>query len=435
VKKRALVISCVVVFAVALIVRLGLAWKMGMGRPMESDSHYYLQLATSLAHGQGYVVRDGFWPNVPSMQRLPGWPCVIAVALRVLPFASGDAVMRVLCVAVDSLNALLIAWLAWKLFAGIRIAVMAGLAYALHPSALFLTYNGESEPLFVLLCLGGFLAVLRGGPRLYLAALLFGLACLVRVNYVLWVGAILVPVLLQWVSGRRQAAGAAGRRCSPEGVREPFRLPGIYSRSLALSLVSVLLFSLPSLLWAVRNYHVCGHFPVLSTLRGQTFYGGNNPVVANTMELWGYWVFPDAIPGESKAAEMARTMSEYDLDVYYFGRGKAYVAKEWFSLPRLVLGKLIRAYVPVPWKPNWLSYGVGGYRLILYGLSIIGLCWFWKGMPGGYRVWFAFMVLINVFTVAVFWGCFRFAFALEPFLLPFAAAAVSRLASHRGTCD
>jgi hypothetical protein len=76
---------------------------------------------------------------------------------------------------------------------------------------------------------------------------------------------------------------------------------------------------------------------------------------------------------------------------------------------------------------------VGGYRLILYGLSVIGIGWFWRGLQREYRVWFVFMVLINVFTVAVFWGCFRFAFALEPFLVPFAAAAASRLFCSRGS--
>ncbi len=431
--RKAMVMSLMLVFTVALIVRLGLAYKVGMGRPMESDSYYYLQLATSVAHGQGYVVRDGFWPNAPSLQRLPGWPLVVAAALRAVPFVSGDVVMRGLCIVLDAVNALLIAWLAWRLFARIRIAVISGLAYAVHPSALFLAYSGESEPLFVLLCLGGFLALLKGGRWSCLAAFWFGLACLVRVNYVLWVGAIGVVALFQWIGVRRQASGASGRCSSPEGSRETFRSSGIRCRWLALSLVSGLLFLLPALLWAARNYQVCGHFPVLSTLRGQTFYGGNNPVVAKTMDLWGYWVFPDTIPGEPKAAELARTMSEYDLDVYYFNRGKAYLAQEWFALPRLVLGKLIRAYVPIPWKPNWLSYGVGGYRLILYGLSVIGIGWFWRGLQREYRVWFVFMVLINVFTVAVFWGCFRFAFALEPFLVPFAAAAASRLFCPRGS--
>jgi hypothetical protein len=411
--KKTLIIVCLVCFAVALMVRIGLAYKLGMARPMESDSHYYLQLATSLAHGQGYVAPDGFWPNVPSMQRLPGWPFAVSLALRIVPFVSSDVVMRGLCVGIDSINAMLIAWLAWRLFARSRVALIAGVAYAVHPSALFLAYNGESEPLFVLLCLGGFLCVLHDGRRAYLAVLLFGLACLVRVNYVLWGGAIVMMAVLRWISGRRPSSRVA------------------VSRSVVSCLVSLVLFSLPVTLWAVRNHHVCGHFPVLSTLRGQTFYGGNNPVVADTLKMWGYWVFPDEISGEPKAAELARSMSEYELDVYYYDQGKRYVANEWFSLPRLLLGKMIRAYVPVPWKPNWLSYGVGAFRMILYALSVMGLCWFWRGLRLEYRVWFGAMTIINVLTVLMFWGCFRFAFALEPFLLPFAAAAAERLASRR----
>lgn len=406
---RKLLVYCGVVFLVAVVLRLGLSLKLGLAQPMESDSYYYIQLAASLAHGDGYVVHDSFWPNAPSMQRLPGWPFAVSLVFRVCPFLSPDMAMRLLCVMVDGLNAGLIAVLAWRLFAQISVAVGAGLAYAIHPSALFLVYNGESEPLFVLLCLAGFLCVLGGGRRSYWAALLFGLACLVRVNYVLWIGAAGAFALLAWWVGRDKKSFPPLRWIVLMGA----------------------LFLIPPASWAARNYQVCGHFPMLSTLRGQTLYGGNNDVVADSMEMWGYWIFPDSIPGEKKASDLARSLSEYDLDVYYYGRGLAYVKTHWFSMPRLLLGKLVRAYVPVPWKPNWKSYGVGAYRMALYGMALAGLCIAWKRIPWVFRVWFAAMVAVNVFTVLVFWGCFRFAFALEPFLLPFAAFSTMGLLSWR----
>jgi hypothetical protein len=34
------------------------------------------------------------------------------------------------------------------------------------------------------------------------------------------------------------------------------------------------------------------------------------------------------------------------------------------------------------------------------------------------------MILTNLAGVLIFWGCFRFAFVLEPLLIPFAAATV-----------
>lgn len=397
--KRLHFISCLTVCVVALGIRLGLAFRLGLSQPMESDAYYYLHLGHSLAHGQGYVLQDGFWPNQPSLQRLPGWPFAVSLALRAVPQLPPDMVMRLLGGIIDSLNAGLVVWLAWLLLRRPSVAWVAGLAYAIHPSALFLVQTGESEPLFVLLCLAGFLCVLKGGRCHIGAAAFFGLACLVRVNYVLWLGVAAVLALLTW-SRSREGGGRPSLRCM---------------------VLMTVLFMAPAAAWTVRNLHVCGHFPVLSTLRGQTFYGGNNDVVANSMDMWGYWLWPDGIPGVTPAADLVKSMSEYELDTYYFSKGLEYVKTHWFAMPRLLLGKLVRAYVPVPWKPNWVSYGVGLYRAVLYGFALMGLCAAWAGLPWAYRIWFTAMVAVNVLTVLIFWGCFRFAFDLEPFLLPFAA--------------
>jgi hypothetical protein len=171
---------------------------------------------------------------------------------------------------------------------------------------------------------------------------------------------------------------------------------------------------------------VCGHFPVLSTLRGQTIYGGNNSVVANDLNYWGYWVFPDSIPGETPMAELAGTRSEYEVDVYYYDRACSYIRENWFGLPRLLLGKLVRAYVPVPWKPQWASYGVCAYRILLYLAAIAGVFLGLRRVPRGYGVLLLAMLLTNIMTVLIFWGVTRFAFVLDPFLLPFAGLAMVR---------
>ena len=115
----------------------------------------------------------------------------------------------------------------------------------------------------------------------------------------------------------------------------------------------------------VRNYKISGEFPVLSTLRGQTFYGGNNDLVANTWRWWGYWVFPNAIPGETPMVELAEFMSEVDVDAYYTQRGKAWIRAHIAGLPRLALGKLTRAYVPVPWKLTSAPFLQGSMYLLL----------------------------------------------------------------------
>jgi hypothetical protein len=466
VNKRNIFVFVLVLFAVAFGLRTAVAVKQGLFHPMESDSHYYLQLAQSLSQSAGYCVKDSFWPDQPTMQRMPGWPFLVSVGLRVCPFLSPDVVMRLICIILDSLNAVLVGWLTWRLFWRRGWALLAGLIYAAHPAALFLVYNGESEPLFVTLCLIGFILLLRGGGWIYLASLCFGLSCLVRANYVIWIAAVGALLFMRWVFNnifnmdKQDTQDKEFEASSPESscisMLTPSLLPpqngsqevpatGRWIRG-AYCLLFVVLFLAPSLFWAGRNYQVCGHFPVLSTLRGQTFYGGNNPIVANTMDVWGYWIFPDGIPGEKKASELAKTMSEYELDVYYYGRGKDYVKAEWFSMPRLLLGKFVRAYIPIPWKPNIMSYGVGVYRGLIYFLAIIGFFWWWHHLKSGsrndnvaplcerianapitdrcYIIVFLAMILTNLAGVLIFWGCFRFAFVLEPLLIPFAAATV-----------
>ena len=479
--KRSVFLFGLTLFAVAFALRAVVALKQGISHPMESDSYYYLELAKSLSHGTGYTIHDSFWPDQPTMQRMPAWPFLVSLGLRLLPSVSPDLLMRLMCMILDSLNAVLVGWLTWMLMGSVRksvrdnkvsgarvatavpggtacedaaetaattadargrynyiLSLIAGLLYAIHPAALFLVYNGESEPLFVTLCLTGYILLLRGGRWIYPASFCFGLSCLIRANYVIWIGVFAVLVLIRWLFCRNAKREAPVVTAVPGGMRT--RVPNLFS----IVLLSTL-FLLPSLFWATRNYHVCGHFPVLSTLRGQTFYGGNNPVVANTLDMWGYWIFPDSIPGEKRAVDLARTKSEYELDVYYYNKGKAYVRTEWFSMPRLLLGKFVRAYIPIPWKPNIMSYGVGVYRALIYLLAIVGLIWWWSGqnkaqspcsdrrlggtadkMPSEtlpipiFSLVFFAMLITNIAGVLIFWGCFRFTFVLEPLMLPFA---------------
>jgi len=392
------------VFGVALVLNLGLALKLGIGKPMVSDSAYFRELAVNLAEGKGYVLEHSFWPGKPTMRRLPGWPFAASLVLRLCPFAGADAVMRVTAILITAGTAALLGLLAIRLFHAPSTGVLAGLVYSLHPTVLHGTYTGVSEPLFIVLMLGGILLALREAfPWRMAGFALLGAACLVRANFVLWIGFVGVLSLFRF------------RRRFDE-------LPGAALKA-GLALV---LFASPVLLWAVRNHSICGHFPVISTLRGQVFYGSNNAVVADTLEYWGYWVFPDEIPGEKKMAELASEMDEYQLDAYNNAKGWSYIRTNWFTMPRLLLGKLVRAYIPVPWRPSWGSYAVSLYRWALYLTALAGIWLAWGSTPVSYRVALVAALLCNVATVLIFWGCTRFAFAVEPLLIPYCAVAVCR---------
>ncbi len=392
------------VFGLAFVLNLGLALKLGIGKPLVSDAAYFRELAVNLASGRGYVVDESFWPGQPTMRRLPGWPFAASLVLRFCPAGSPDGTMRMLAILINALTAGLLGLMTILTFRRPLAGALTGLAYAVHPTSLHEAYQGLSEPLFLALVAGGVCLLLRPGLRARACgAFILGCSCLVRTNFILWIA--FAGVLL----------GVHAARNRLRATR----------RDLATVLVCAVLFGLPPLAWAARNYAVCRHFPVFSTLRGQTFYGGNNEVVANTLEHWGYWVFPNLVPGESPMGALADTMSEYEVDVYYYEKGKAYVRANWFAVPRLWLGKIVRAYVPIPWKPSWGSYAVSAYRWLLYLGAIWGMAAVWRKTEPMYRTAVLAMLLTSVATVVLFWGCARFAFAVEPFLLPFAAMVVA----------
>lgn len=399
-----------------LALLLGLGWSaaQGLGRPMTSDAEYYLDIAKHLASGQGYRLTASFWPEQPTMSRSPAWPFTVSLLLRVLPATvAPDLAMRMLAILLNAGVAALVAVLAWRLFPGPRAAWVAGLGYAIYPQAWYLADTGASEIVFLFLTLAGAQGILTGRWWSAGGFLCLGLAALSRANFVLWI-AVAAPLGLLLYT--RDLVGPAWRD------------------RVLITVFAVSLFAAPTLFWALRNYRVSGAFPVLSTLRGQTFYGGNNAVVADQVEWWGYWIFPNSIPGETPMAELARQgLSELDVDRHYYQRGMDYLRENRAAMPRLWLGKLVRAYVPLPWKVSLPAYAIGVFRLVLGLAFLCGLCRGWYLIDVRYRIVLIAMVLTNAVTVVMFWGCARFAFALEPFLMPIAAGRlIGHLRCHCG---
>jgi 4-amino-4-deoxy-L-arabinose transferase-like glycosyltransferase len=404
----------------SLIVSLGFGFAMGLGKPMDGDAYYFYQLAESLSRNTGYVIHDGFWPEDPSMRRLPGWPFMVSVVMRALPFISGEVAMRSLALVLHAVASVFVAAIALRLFRHGLVALVAGAVSTLHPAGLFAAHEGLSESAFVALAAAGTLLLLANLPisakqasgetrpmrrssiGMLFGFLLLGLSCLVRANFVLWIAFFAASYGL--VILRRRSLGTLG-----------------------LLVVGGLLFALPPLTWAARNYQICGHFPAFSALRGQTFYGGNNAVVANDKAFWGYWVFPNQIPGETPMVELAQRMTEYEVDCYYYERGQRFVRENARSMPVLLVGKLVRAYVPIPWGRSFPSYASNAFRLVFMIAAIQGFVLFWRRTDARYLWVVGSMVATSVATVLVFYGYSRFAYTVEIFFIPFVSAGVCRV--------
>ncbi len=367
--------------------------------PVSGDTPYYLALGQSLARDWSYRNSLSFWPSAVATDRMPGWPLAISLGLRALPHTNPNVVPRVVAGVLHVINSLLIAVLALRLTHRRRHAFAAGAFFAIYPVSLSLIKDGNSEHLFVTLALLGCLGILRGGGHLAWGALVLGLGCLVRPNYILIPAAMVLVLAVPW-------------------WHTAWRRTRFDSYWVALGLI---LFVLPPSLWIARNWLVSGGFPVISTLRGETFYGGNNATVANDLLSWGYWIMPDEIPGETTKRELSQKLSSLELDRYYFRKGQQFLQQNWFGLPRLLVGKLVRAYVPVPWKPNWGSYAVFSVRALLYVCILMTFSrWSRRCDPNYLSVFWAF-VLVNLVTTVFFYGTYRFTFIIEPLTVPLVA--------------
>jgi hypothetical protein len=379
----------ILVLAVAIIANVLAVFGTSSKSAGDGDGPFYIGIARNLAAGKGYVLNESFWPDKPTMGRAPVWPALLTLPALIAPGASDDQLLRGTAACLNVASALLLFAMTWLLSRDIRASTMAGLAYALYPVALALTAGGFSEIPYVFLAALGLCMILRGGKMLYPGALVLGLSPLVRSNF------IVLPVMAGF------AAILANR-----SVRQWRRFA-----------ILALLFWLPSGLWILRNYALSGEFPVLSTIEGETLYGANNEYVASTLSQWGYWVFPNEIPGETTKKELAQTMSERQIDRYYHRKGMAFLKQHWFELPRLEVGKLVRGFVPVPWVASWSSYIAFFFRGILYTGILLNLKTL-RRLDPVYRMIVSGMFFVILLTVLIYYGTYRFTFCVEVFLLP-----------------
>lgn len=379
-------------------------------RPLDGDAPEYLSIAQMLANGKGFVAPLSPWPTQPTMARSPLWPAVIAAALRLFPNRNPRAVLRCLTAFLNVLTCLVLYLLTFLLTSDSRLSTAVGLAAAVYPASLFLVISGYCEILAVLtLCLG-FLAVLSGGYWVYVGALLLGLVPLVRSNFIIFP----FCVLCLWIVTSRDRNRITQL---PELLRVAF---------------ACLLFALPPLFWLARNYEISDRFPILSTLEGETLYGSNNPVVANQFAEWGYWVMPNRIPGELPLWELARTMSEVQVNDYYHQKAVGFWMGHWPILPKLILGKLVRGFVPIPFKPRPESYIVFFFRAVIYLGLLLALRKSLHMYPT-YMYLYGSTFLIILITTVIYYGTYRFSFFLELPALPLIASTVQQyIARSRG---
>ena len=402
------------VFALLVLLKLGVM--SALNRPFVSgtDSSQYASIAASVAHGGGYRDPVGLFPNNPATDRVPVWPLLLSVGMRIAPNARDELVSRLTNLLFLALAGVAMTALCRRLGARPLLCLLAGLYVALSPILLYVALGGLSEISFILLVTAGVALAFAGGRCVYLGAILIGLGPLVRPNFVI------VPPLFVAL-----AIGYAFFR------REPLPRATLIRMALALALSLA-----PTGVWLARNYALTGRFPLLTTFYGEAFYGSNNDGTATALEYWGGWVFPDYIPGETPKKDLAmRLKSDVALNDYYLAQGKAWMRSHWTAVPRLMLGKMVRSLALLPWSPSspWQEWFAFSSRLPLFVLLLATIRLWWRAMDRNYMFFLAALGISHIMTTLLIDGQLRYSFCFfELFTIPCAALGLDRWLKNRG---
>jgi 4-amino-4-deoxy-L-arabinose transferase-like glycosyltransferase len=189
--------TIVIVFFVALLVRLlALAYFLPKLNP-DVDLDSYRSLGRSLAAGRGFVAPSPDGPVLPNVARTPVYPLFIAGLIQV----GGDrlglflAMQCVLGAATCALTVVLARrWLSPA------AAAAAGLLVAFDPNSVVRCVDLRTETLFTLLLVAGAVALLRRTKdrRSWLTAgVLWSLAALTR-PIAVWLWLLVLPVAFVW---------------------------------------------------------------------------------------------------------------------------------------------------------------------------------------------------------------------------------------------
>jgi 4-amino-4-deoxy-L-arabinose transferase-like glycosyltransferase len=386
----------VILFLISCAIRCAIVWTFrdinnGPEGGASDDFVQFELLARNLVEGRGYRLYSDSYTSF----RAPGFP--FALALVYWTIGDQPAVAYAFFCILGALSCVLTYLLARE-FLTENGARLAGLLNAVYlPHAYFATLYCSENVYVPCLALALWCAVryVKGGATclIALAGAILGYATLVRPGTVFMLP--LIPAALL-IHGLR---GAPGR----------FRACAAYVAAFAAVLAP----------WTWRNYEVHGHWVLVATNGGSTFWGANNDRVLNETQSLGYWISTAKLPNRHL---IDAAPNEYEHDQAEWKLGKAWVRENLASLPKLELLKLARLW----WLPEygagwrWLRIASYGPFFLLFAAFALRCVWrksFWT--PSWQVLHLSTLALFA--TTLVFFGEPRFRDAQTPVLMIYAA--------------
>ncbi len=405
---RSLLWVIAAVFLLALGARVAYLAVNGIVRP--PDSVDYIRLAENV-RTQGVFSLDVGEPLIPSIRRAPFYP----VFLMTFIWSEGVSTKAAVAtqVILDAGVAVLVLLLA-NMALNLRWAATAGLAYAIHPGAIYFSTALLSETLFTALSATGLFLVLKGlfRDRLALTGLAgatFGLATLCRpiaLPFAFIIAGISVLIL---------------------------RIPRRWLHSLVLIGFTTLIV-LP---WTIRCTRVAEHLVLVQGASSTLFYVATRTDwnQKDQQSLWARYSTEDPYGRRLVTAKTPREMAEADQ----FGlqlalqnirsNPKAYVLSRARNFPFLFVTSfdmftgLNKSFGAAYQEKDWLTLIIKGCLLLVFSLAplLLGLV----GLLGNWRnPAVALPAVVWVYTGLAYlpmWIEYRYWVSAIPFLLVSAA--------------
>lgn len=361
-------------------------------------------------------IADGDWLGDQIFYQAPLYPYFLAVVKLV--FGRDLATIRLVQIALGSLSCGIL-FLAGRTFLSRRVGVIAGLALALYPSAIFfdaLIQKANLGLLWTVLLLW-LVARARERPSAWrwgLAGATLGLLMLTREETIL-----LVPLFAVWIA------------CVPRADerRERLRRVAGWAGGLALVLLPV----------GVRNLVVGGEFVLTTSQAGSNFYIGNGPRASGSYvplrpgRSDTFYERKDAV--DLAEAEAGRKLTPSEVSRFWFSKAFAYIRAEPAAWLRLIGRKVALVFncYELPDADDLYYYERSSRLLRILGsvwnygvlvpLAFAGIVLTWKRRRE-LAVLYALLGMLCVGPV-MFYVFARYRYPLVPVFMIFAAGAVA----------
>lgn len=390
-------VALFLIFIIALSLRLVAVFTQEESKRLPStDDIEYDETALNIASGNGFSQSvDGSLQLVA--HRVPIYPIFLAFIYSI--FGHSYIIAKVIQAVIGALLCIIIFYITYMIYGDLIMGFIASAFTALYKPFIsgFFFYGGPAILLseyFYMFILGvTILVTVRfikdGGMKIgALSGIFIGLTVLTRAEFVLF--PILLAVYLFYLVGLSMK---------------------IFLKKYFIIYLFIALTMAP---WTARNYIIYKEFIPLTTLGGAAFLVGNDSLAR------GGWIGPEnTVVVLNKAVKKSENFSENQKSKLYFKAG----IKELKDNPQRIFKLFVRKAL-VHWAPFEMGFKVFNpfYAFILM-LGSIGVLFFRKHIISEDIL--LILLLSTTLTAILIYGEPRYRYPYEPYLIIFAALAIS----------